>query len=291
VTIGLSMASIVVIALLSVWLAATAGEVESGTLGTAAASTVVDVVTGWEAVNLFVTLFAAASFVAWQSRAVANVPWLGGGTPPISPGWAIGWWLIPIADLFMPYRSIADLERRTAIGAPRTALVAAWWLLFIGGNLADRVISVAMVEATSVSDLSGLVIADLVALAAVVLSGALAISVVLGIEHSSAARAAQVGVVGGSPVGAMAARGPAWGGQGGAEPTWSPPPAVPTAGGPGSAAAPADPTAPPVAAAPAPATGSAPIRPDIAVCPWCGRRRASPFRYCVACGFDFMQAG
>ena len=169
-------------------------------------------------------MIAGVSFLAWQSRAIANVPWLGGGTPAISPGWAIAWWLIPIADLFMPFRSIADLERRTTVGAPRRALVAAWWLLFIGGNLADRIVSVAMVDATSTSDLPMLVAADLAALAAVVLSGGLAILVVLGIERSSATRAATLAAGGGWPAVAMAPRGPAWGGPDGAGPAWAPPP-------------------------------------------------------------------
>ena len=81
----------------------------------------------------------AIAFLAWLSRSVDNVPRLGGGTPAVTPGWSIGWWFIPFANLVKPYQIVADLYRRMAPAAGiGTGIVLTWWVFFLmSGILAN----------------------------------------------------------------------------------------------------------------------------------------------------------
>lgn len=77
---------------------------------------------------------AFATFIAmlaWLSRSVDNSWYLLGGTPEWSPGWSIGWWFVPFANLVVPMLIVFDLNKRMArgVGEPRPALVIAWWIL------------------------------------------------------------------------------------------------------------------------------------------------------------------
>jgi len=276
ITLGLATGSVFLIAILTLAVIGLLGDADPGSLAVAGAGGYVEFVTAWSLVNGVMVLLAAVAFLAWQSRSVANVPWLGGGTPGISPGWSIGWWLVPFANMFMPYRSMADLERRTAVGAPRSRLLGAWWVLFVAGNVADGLLSFVMTDTTSIDDARSLVVVDVIALLGLAASGVLGIVVVRGVQRASEARAAALGLPDGAPPG-----GPAWGphprfdGDGEAAAAGSAPAAEPETSGAGA------PTA----------ARSVPVRPDLLHCPSCERQRASAFRYCVACRFDFTQAG
>lgn len=82
---------------------------------------------------------AIAAFLWWLSRVVANIPALGGGWPPVSPTGAIGWWLVPGANLFQGPRIVADAHERLHVdGRPGTWLVGLWWGSFLGTYLIER---------------------------------------------------------------------------------------------------------------------------------------------------------
>lgn len=95
----------------------------------------------WMGIGLLVTWIGSGlSFVAWQSRTVDNIPALGLGAPVQTPRWSIGWWFVPIANLFKPYQSVLDFARRLARqGIDRRGLVLSWWLLFIGYDLVSAI--------------------------------------------------------------------------------------------------------------------------------------------------------
>ena len=102
-----------------------------------------------DGLTLLCQLFAAVAVLAWVHRAVANTPALGGGIPRWTPAKSAAWWLIPFANLVLPWSIVRDLWRRTSPegAATRTGLVAAWWLLYIGGNLATSFASNLMATA------------------------------------------------------------------------------------------------------------------------------------------------
>src|SRR5512132_1941138 len=55
--------------------------------------------------------FLACSIVwlIWQYRAQANARALTNGGTSVSPGWAVGWWFIPFANLLKPFLSMHEL--------------------------------------------------------------------------------------------------------------------------------------------------------------------------------------
>jgi len=81
-------------------------------------------------------LIGAIVFMIWIHGAVTNTQAI---KRPISitPGWAIGWYFIPIASLWMPYKTMGELvthsDAREIVITPPTVL--AWWGLFITGNM------------------------------------------------------------------------------------------------------------------------------------------------------------
>ena len=96
------------------------------------------VVNGLVAFAAFVLFVLAVIFyMRWQYRAVANARATGHDTRH-SPGWGVGWWFIPVANLFVPRRVLRDLWRvsgagerrgsREAGGLPSTIYLL--WLVF-----------------------------------------------------------------------------------------------------------------------------------------------------------------
>jgi hypothetical protein len=85
---------------------------------------------------------AAVVFLVWFYGAARNVVAVHGPDYDISPGWAVGWWFIPFANLVIPCKYMMRINR---MSAPRQSekerdggdnLILAWWLLFVASNAA-----------------------------------------------------------------------------------------------------------------------------------------------------------
>ena len=67
----------------------------------------------------------------WQHRAQANAILLTTGGLEFTPGWAVGWWFIPIANLFKPFQTVRELWKASHGGDAwrtlRTWPVIGWW--------------------------------------------------------------------------------------------------------------------------------------------------------------------
>jgi hypothetical protein len=74
---------------------------------------------------LLASLFAAVAVIAWLDRARRHVARLG-GKPAWAQWWAIGGWLIPLANLVIPFLVMRDVKRAAGTAA-RPAPVSAWW--------------------------------------------------------------------------------------------------------------------------------------------------------------------
>ncbi|WP_369270250.1 DUF4328 domain-containing protein [Streptomyces sp. R11] len=96
-------------------------------------------------VQVFVYLPVAIVFVVWFFRMRRNTGLLAPDRFRNGPGWAIGAWLIPLVNLWMPYRVAFDMwgaatplpaegERHRA----RTWPVNLWWALFVFSVLFNR---------------------------------------------------------------------------------------------------------------------------------------------------------
>ena len=90
----------------------------------------------------FVVLVGGAVlFLVWLFRANANARALGADDMMVSPGWAVGWWFVPLANLVMPFVAMRELWKASA--APRdwqmeraSASIPFWWGCWILSNLA-----------------------------------------------------------------------------------------------------------------------------------------------------------
>ena len=88
-------------------------------------------------------LATVVCFGVWIVRANRNVRALGARGLPITPGWAVGYFFVPILNLFRPYQAMRDLMKasrdpgrwRKAAGSP---IILLWWLLWIVSNIAGQ---------------------------------------------------------------------------------------------------------------------------------------------------------
>ncbi|MEW6363943.1 MAG: DUF4328 domain-containing protein [Acidobacteriota bacterium] len=97
-------------------------------------------------------VLALAVFLAWLHRARRNLSVLGAKGLLFSPGWAVGWWFVPLGNLYQPFKIMTETWKASSpsldesraeswqhVSVPR--ILTAWWLLFIlacvAGNLAD----------------------------------------------------------------------------------------------------------------------------------------------------------
>jgi hypothetical protein len=81
--------------------------------------------TAGEQLSLLASLVAAATFIVWLHQARRDAGRLG-GEPEWAPGWVVGGWFIPVANLVIPYLVVRDVWRAGGPLAPR-APVSRWW--------------------------------------------------------------------------------------------------------------------------------------------------------------------
>jgi hypothetical protein len=74
-------------------------------------------------------------WLIWQHQATANL-WAR-GLPGLrtTPGWAVGWWLIPFANLAMPFVAMRELDRRSGPDGPASPLLGWWWAAWLAASL------------------------------------------------------------------------------------------------------------------------------------------------------------
>jgi hypothetical protein len=93
-------------------------------------------------------IFAVVIFLVWLYRSSSNLGALRTRTQEFSPGWAVGWWFIPIASLFRPFQAVreiwsqSDPEFDASLGfAPQNtggapAYMSFWWFFWLTSNFA-----------------------------------------------------------------------------------------------------------------------------------------------------------
>jgi len=92
---------------------------------------------------LYVPVFIATivCFCMFVHRASKNLLAAGVERPQHTPGMAVGWFFIPLANLVMPYRVVQDLWEISGPGTAReraAGWILAWWACWITGNLLDN---------------------------------------------------------------------------------------------------------------------------------------------------------
>lgn len=97
--------------------------------------------------QLAVYPFAVVLFCMFMFRASKNARALGAGGMQFTPGWTVGWFFIPFAHLWMPFRATSEVWRASDPRADTEAddvawwsarlgpLIPMWWACWIGGTL------------------------------------------------------------------------------------------------------------------------------------------------------------
>lgn len=91
-------------------------------------------------------VFIACAFVTlrWLYLANVNARALGADDLMGSPGLAVGWFFVPLANLFMPYVTVRDMWKASADprdwqGASASGAILLWWILWLIGNVAGTI--------------------------------------------------------------------------------------------------------------------------------------------------------
>jgi hypothetical protein len=86
----------------------------------------------------YIVLLLATSVVVlvWIYGANRNVHAIGATGMRFTPGWAVGWYFIPIFNLWKPYQAMKEIWKASADpgnwqAQPRSALLPWWWFLWI----------------------------------------------------------------------------------------------------------------------------------------------------------------
>jgi hypothetical protein len=88
-----------------------------------------------------------AFWLMWQHRSQKILGMLQDEATRFTPGAAAGWWLVPIANLFMPYRTMSELYRGSAPPSSKSArsrgpmlLLTLWFVTFMATTILGRVV-------------------------------------------------------------------------------------------------------------------------------------------------------
>jgi uncharacterized protein DUF4328 len=122
-------------------------------------------------------LITAVAFLMWLHRCYRSLVELGVQGMRFTPGWAVGYWFIPVLSLFRPKQIMDDLWRATApqdagTEPAKRSLTAFWWGTLIASAVVSRVAPGAHAE--TIGDLkhynTWLIVSDLLELTAAVLA-------------------------------------------------------------------------------------------------------------------------
>ena len=97
----------------------------------------------------------------WQYRAQRNAIELAGGALKFTPGWAVGWWFIPLANLVKPFETVRELWKASHGVAWRSLntwrVIGWWWALWLAASALEWGIG----RSDTPTDISGFITQDL----------------------------------------------------------------------------------------------------------------------------------
>jgi hypothetical protein len=169
--------------------------------GMVAAAQASDGLVALAAVLTFLTLMVAyvvASF--WIYNAACNIRALGGRGFQISPGWAVGWYAVPIAWLWKPFQAMEEIYLASASPASwqqlkTPLLLRFWWGAFLLAGVTGYIVAIASRSMTAIPDLIGMTQFELVDIAVDLVACALFLTIVWRIFRAQVHNRSQVGEV------------------------------------------------------------------------------------------------
>jgi hypothetical protein len=97
--------------------------------------------------DLAVLVGTGIAFLMWFHRVRTNLPALGIADARWSPGWAVGWWFVPVMSMFRPYQVAAEIWRASDPAATPSdwrsrsvdPLLGWWWGLFVASTIGGQI--------------------------------------------------------------------------------------------------------------------------------------------------------
>jgi hypothetical protein len=153
-------------------------------------------------IGLVLNIVTIVAWLVWQHRGQRNLSRLGVRQLQFTPAWAVGWWFVPIANLWKPYQSVRELWRASRAGVDdalrageRTwPVIGWWWGVWLASNITLR-LSVSMDRQATLDDYIGSDHVDLVQEALSITAAILAIAIVRSITRGQEQRIAAGAVV------------------------------------------------------------------------------------------------
>lgn len=98
-------------------------------------------------VILVVFVATGIAWLVWHHRSQANLQAARVPRLSFTPGWAVGWWFVPIASLWKPYQAVRELHQASAGDpewrpTPAPAVLRWWWAGYLGFNVLDGIAAV-----------------------------------------------------------------------------------------------------------------------------------------------------
>jgi hypothetical protein len=150
--------------------------------------------------NLGLLVLTAIPFLMWLHRIVANNAALG-RAGRFTPGWSVGWWFIPFANLVRPGQVVAEAWRASEPSAREATtgsfrgggmiFVWVWWVLYVTGNLIARIGSISS-QGGSLERLRSRAEIEVASLVVLLVAAVLAITVVQRLTARQEATAARI---------------------------------------------------------------------------------------------------
>src|SRR3954468_5765243 len=78
-------------------------------------------------IQVLLAIFLGVTFLRWIYRANTNLRVLSSEPMNFTPAWAVGWYFIPIANLFKPYQAMKEIWKVAHCGTPNDSRVVGWW--------------------------------------------------------------------------------------------------------------------------------------------------------------------
>ncbi|KRA33631.1 hypothetical protein ASD68_11780 [Rhodanobacter sp. Root627] len=137
--------------------------------------------------RLAIFIVTSITFLMWIYRANKNAQGFSSKTLEFTPGWAVGYFFIPVVSLYLPYRAMREIWRVSSAPdhwrtQPGSALLQWWWAVWLASNFSGFAAARFSMHIKSLADIQHATIASILSNCINILAYILALSVVVAIS-------------------------------------------------------------------------------------------------------------
>lgn len=131
---------------------------------------------------------AVVAVSMWIHRAHANLFSAGFEGLEFTPGWSVGWFFVPVANLFKPFQAMRELwnashQQEDAFASEPDRRLKLWWGMWIAGNALGNLSGKSFLQSGETGLSAGLVV-DLAAFAIMIVAAWLLLQIIEAITRA-----------------------------------------------------------------------------------------------------------